>query len=404
MSENEMPEEDFAALLEANLGGADQLQKGQTVDAVVVKISGDWVFIDTGRKGEGVLAREEFLAEDGTISIKEGDTVRAFYLGASNGEARFTTRMGSRGAGSPQIEEAWRSGIPVEGSVDKEIKGGFEVRLAGNVRAFCPFSQIELYRAAEASAYVGKRLEFRVTQYAENGRNIVVSRRILLEEERERQRVLLREKLQEGMTVTGVIRSLQPFGAFINVDGIEGLIPISELAWGRIADPAEIVSVGQSVQVVVKKLDWDNNKFSFSLREAGIDPWQTAIQRYTEGSFHVGTVARLAPFGAFVTLEPGIDGLIHISKLGAGKRIQHPREVVKEGETIEVKVEGVESATRRISLTLAATAHAAEEEAKTAAEARQIAQQSEKVTFGSFGDMLRKAADKGKKSKPVRLT
>lgn len=384
-------EEDFAALLEANLGGAEKLNKGQTVDAVVVKISGDWVFIDTGRKGEGVLSREEFLKEDGTISISEGDTIRAIYLGQIDGETRFTTRIGAKGGqGSAQIEEAWRSAIPVEGSIEKEVKGGFEVRLPGAIRAFCPFSQVDLFRG-EAAGYIGRRCDFRVIQYSEDGRNIVVSRRIIMEEEAQQQKDLLRESLALGMVVTGTIRSLLPFGAFINVGGIDGLIPISELAWGRVADPAEILTVGQTVQVTVKKLDWENNKFSFSLRDAGNDPWQGVNERYPEGSFHVGTIARLVPFGAFVTLEPGVDGLIHISKLGAGKRIAHPKEVVREGEKLEVKIESIDLATRKISLALASVSRAAEEATQSADEFRQLAAKTEKTSFGSFGDLLNKA-------------
>lgn len=390
-SDEQDSSEDFARLLDASSTGTVNLVKGQTVDAHIVKISGEWVFIDTGRKGEGVLSREEFIGPDGELTVKEGDVIRAFFLGQSSGEARFSTRLGGRGAGSAQIEEAWRSGLPVEGTVEKEVKGGFEVRLSGGVRAFCPFSQVDLYRSGEPAAYCGQRFDFRVTQYAENGRNIVVSRRVLQEVERERLRDLQRERLHEGMTVTGTIRSLQPFGAFISVDGIEGLIPISELAWGRIEDPAEIVSVGQSVQVVVKKLDWEKERFSFSLREAGSDPWQGVGERYRNGTYHNGKVVRLAQFGAFVTLEPGLDGLIHISKLGAGKRIQHPREVLKEGQSVEVKIEGVDLEARRLSLSLAEVSRAAEEEARTVAEARQWAEQGEKTSFGSFGDLLRGA-------------
>lgn len=389
--------EDFAAMLEANLAGPERLSRGQSIDALVVKISGDWVFIDTGRKGEGVLSREEFIAPTGEIALKEGDVVRAFYLGMTDGEARFTTRLSSKGGGSPVIEEAWRSGIPVEGVIDKEIKGGFEVRLSGSVRAFCPFSQVDLYRG-DAAGYIGRRYDFKVTQYGENGRNIVVSRRVLQEAERERMRAELRERLQEGMTVSGTIRSLQPFGAFVAVEGgIDGLIPISELAWGRIDNPADVVSIGQQVQVVVKKLDWESNKFSFSMREAGADPWQGVAERYPDGSFHVGHVARLAPFGVFVTLEPGIDGLIHISKLASGKRIQHPREVVREGEKIEVKIEGIDHVTRRISLVLAAVSRAVDEEVRQTTEARQFSQQSEKVSFGSLADKFRLAGNKHKR-------
>lgn len=390
--------EDFAALLEANLSGPERLSRGQSIDAVVVKISCDWVFIDTGRKGEGVLARDEFVAATGEVTLREGDTVRAFYLGTTDGEARFTTRMSAKGGGgSPVVEEAWRSSIPLEGTIEKEIKGGFEVRLSGSVRAFCPFSQVDLYRG-DAAGYLGKRFEFKVTQYGENGRNIVVSRRALQEAERDRMREALRANLREGMTVTGTIRSLQPFGAFIAIEGgIDGLIPISELAWGRIDEPAEIVKVGEQVQVVVKKLDWESNKFSFSLREAGADPWHGIGERFPDGSFHFGTVARLAPFGVFVTLEPGIDGLIHISKLASGKRIQHPREVVREGEKIEVKIEGIDHVTRRISLALAAVTRAADEEARQTVEARQFSQQSEKVTFGSLADKFRLAGGKQKR-------
>lgn len=387
-------EEDFAALLEANLGGAEKLVKGQTVDAVVVKISGDWVFIDTGRKGEGVLSREEFLQEDGTISIAEGDTIRAIYLGQIDGETRFTTKIsGKGGQGNAQLEEAWRSAIPVEGSIEKEVKGGFEVRLPGAVRAFCPFSQVDLYRG-EAASYIGRHCDFRVIQYSENGRNIVVSRRIILEEEAQQQKELLRESLAVGMVVTGTIRSLMPFGAFINIGGIDGLIPISELAWGRVEDPADLLSVGETVQVTVKKLDWENNKFSFSLREAGIDPWQSVSERYQEGAFYVGIVARLVPFGAFVTLEPGIDGLIHISKLGAGKRIAHPKEVVREGEKIEVLIESIDLETHKISLALATVSRAADEATQSVNEFRQLAAKTEKTSFGSFGDLLKKAGTK----------
>lgn len=385
-------EEDFASLLEESFAGSANLTKGQSVDAMVVKISGDWIFIDTGCKGEGILCREEFLNEDGTLSVSEGETVRAIYLGQSDGESRFTTRIGTKGGqGSAQIEDVWRSSIPVEGTIEKEVKGGFEVRLPGAVRAFCPLSQIDLFRS-DLSGYVGRRCDFRVIQYSENGRNIVISRRVILEEEAQRQKDLLREKLTVGMVVTATVRSILPFGAFIHTEGIDGLLPISELAWGHVKDPSEILSVGQVVQVKAKRLDWDNNKFSFSLRDAGADPWLCAGERYREGSYHIGTVSRLAPFGAFVTLEPGIDGLIHISKVRMGKRISHPREVVREGEKLEVKIDSIDLETRKISLSLAAVSRAADEDAQSVSDYRQFAAKGEKTTFGSFGDLLIKSS------------
>jgi len=193
---------------------------------------------------------------------------------------------------------------------------------------------------------------FKITEYKENGRNIILSRRIILEEEREEKREQLRETLQEGMTVKGTITSIQKFGAFVDIDGIEGLIPISEIGWSRIEDIREVLSEGQGVEVVIMKLDWENERFSFSLKQALPDPWETISQRLPVGSIHSGTVVRLTKFGAFVNLAEGIDGLVHISKLGGGRRINHPKEVLEEGQSVEVKIEEADAEQKRLSLTL----------------------------------------------------
>jgi small subunit ribosomal protein S1 len=391
--------EDFAALLEQSFKGAGRLTPGQQLTARVLKISNEWIFIDTGRKGEGVLDRKELLDAEGNLTVAEGDQVTAWFLGGGGGEMRFTTRIGGGGgggaSGSAQLEEAWRSGIPVEGTVEKEVKGGLEVKVAGN-RAFCPFSQVGLRRTDDTAALVGRTLSFRITEYAENGRNIVVSRRALLEEEQQRERDALRERLETGTTVEGTVTSLRDFGAFVDIGGIEGLIPMAEMAWGRVKSAGDVLTVGDRVKVVIKQLDWERQRISLSLRDTQADPWERAVVDFPEGSFQTGTVSRLAPFGAFVTLAGGLDGLLHISKLGAGKRINHPREVIQEGDVVEVKVEGVDREQKRLSLALAGPARAAAEEAETMASFRAEAA-TESGSMGTLGELLKARQEKAKK-------
>jgi small subunit ribosomal protein S1 len=276
------------------------------------------------------------------------------------------------------------------------MKGGFEIKIAGSVRAFCPFSQMGIRRGEPQAGYVGRSLSFKIIEYAENGRNIVVSRRPILEKERQEKVAALKETLKEGMKVNGTVTSLQNFGAFVDIGGIEGLLPISEIAWSRTEKVSDILSVGQTVEVIIKKLDWEQNRFSFSLKDALPDPWEQAADSFTVGSYHTGTVSRLAPFGAFVTLKEGVDGLIHISKLGGGKRINHPREVVKEGQVVEVQVESVDQANRKLSLALAEVRRAEEEEAATLKEYKQQAT-SGPQTMGSLGDLLKPKKEKDEK-------
>jgi small subunit ribosomal protein S1 len=344
--------EDFAAMLEASLTTAPRLELGQKTEAKILQIGPDWTFLDVGQKGEGVLDTNELRDGEGQLKFAVGDRISAYYVSHDGGEMRFTTRIGSGSAGNAQLEEAWRSGIPVDGRVEQEIKGGYEVKLPGNLRSFCPYSQIALRRLDNPAEVIGQTFSFKISQFGENGRNIVVSRRELLEAERREQRESLKESLKEGMLVTGEVTSLRDFGAFIDIGGIEGLLPISEIAYGRIENIHDVLQVGQTLELAVKRLDWEENKFSFSLRDTLADPWKAAADRYPAGTKLQGTVTRLAQFGAFVALEEGIEGLIHISKLGQGKRISHPREVIKVGAQVEVTVEKVEIEQRRISLAL----------------------------------------------------
>lgn len=396
--EHEVTNEDesFAELLEQSLSNqSGRLAPGQKVTARVLKVSAEWLFIDTGHKGEGVVDLKEFTDPDGVISVKEGDTISAYFLSSSRGEMRFTTRVGGGSSGTAQLEEAWQAGVPVEGVVEKEIKGGYEVKLAGSARAFCPFSQMSLRRVENPESFIGTHFSFRITDYGERGRNIVVSRRVLLEEEQKRLREEAQAALSEGMTVSGTVTSLRDFGAFVDIGGIEGLLPVSEIGWSRVKDVRDVLSVGQQVQVMVKSIDREKERISLSLKDTLEDPWEKVGEMYPEGSFHTGVVARLTAFGAFVTLSDGVDGLIHISKLGAGKRISHPREVLAEGQTIEVKVESFDRENRRLSLALAGAARVAEEEEATLDEFRRRADEAPKK-MGTLGDMLQAKAKKKK--------
>lgn len=382
-------EESFADLLEQSMREqSGMLRPGQKVTARILKISSEWLFIDTGHKGEGVVDLKEFIDQDGAITVQEGDEITAYFLSSSRGEMRFTTRVGGSGSGTAQLEQAWHAGVPVEGQVEKEIKGGYEVKLAGSVRAFCPFSQMSLRRVDNPESFVGSPLSFRITDFSEKGRNIVVSRRVLLEEEQQQLKAQTLAGLSEGMRISGTISSLRDFGAFVDLGGLEGLIPMSELGWTRVKDVRDVLAVGQQVDIVVKTIDREKGKISLSLKDTLADPWEQIAEQYPEGSFHTGSVARLAPFGAFITLADGVDGLIHISRLGAGKRINHPREVLQEGDNVEVKVESFDKENRRLSLMLAGAARAADDEEASLAEFRRQASDNEKG-LGTLGEMLK---------------
>jgi len=235
-------------------------------------------------------------------------------------------------------------------------------------------------------------MTFKVIEYGEKGRKIIVSNRVILEEEREEQKNALRESLKEGMTVSGEITSVRKFGAFVDIGGLEGLIPISEISWGRVEDINESISAGQKVDVAVKKLDWENDKFSFSLKDILPDPWSDVGEKYPEGSVHKGRVSRLVPFGAFVTLEPGIDGLIHISELGKNKKINHPREILEENQVLEVKILKVDQQENRLSLTVASEEPGKDESNDYRKHLSSGGKSS--GSFGTLGDILREKIDK----------
>ena len=389
-------EESFAELLQESFVKPVRFSPGQKVEAKIVKISAEWIFLDLGGKSEGYLERKELLDEEGNLSVIEGDVIQAYFLSTRNNDLRFTTKITGGEAGRHYLEEAWQSGIPVEGLVEKEIKGGFEVKIAGELRGFCPYSQMGLQRAGNPGDLIGQHLAFRITQYDEKGRNIVLSHRSILEEERQRQREVLKGSLQEGMKVTGIISSIRTFGAFVRVDCVEGLIPISEISWDRVENIHELLEVGQEVEVVAMKLDWEKDRLSFSIKRALPDPWENIVKDFPEGSRHRGTVVRLMEFGAFVTLAAGVDGLLHISKLGSGRRINHPREAVSKGQVVEVKIDTIDKENKRLSLSLVGPDQAEDQQEREDDYARYSREKPD--SMGTLADLLKtKFVEKTKK-------
>jgi len=346
-------EENLAELLDKSNTKPKKYSQGQKIKGKIARISEEWVFVDLGGgKSEGVIARSELEDEQGQIKLAEGDEIEAQFLYLQDGEIVLTTKIGGQAkANKKQLEEAYRSHIPVEGYVVGEIKGGLEVKVSG-VRAFCPASHIELRRGANLSKYIGKHLTFHILEYKEGGRNIILTRREILEQEQEKKIAHLKETLQVGQEITGPVRSIQNFGAFVDLGGLDGLIPVSEMSWGRVENPAEVLKVGQQVQAKITSIDWDKQRISLTLKHTQTDPWLTVSQRYQEGAWLQGTVVRLTDFGAFVELEPGVDGLVHISNLNAEQHVKHPKEVVEIGQKVDVRVLKVDEQGRRISLTM----------------------------------------------------
>ncbi len=380
-----------------------KLSPGQKIKATVVGIDKETVFLDVGTKSEGIVEASEFIDENGELSISPGDQVEVYCLKSGAGGQIFTAKLGS-GASSAHLEEAYHNSVPVQGFVKAEIKGGFEITLSGNVRGFCPFSQMGLRRVENAAeTYLETHMSFLITKFEAAGRNIVLSARLLQEEERQLKKEELQEVLEEGQSIEGTISAIRPFGLFVDIGGIDGLVPISEVGWSRVENLEDTYSVGQQVQAVVKGLDWENDRISLSIKETLEDPWEAAVKDLSEGKAYVGNVARLAQFGAFVTLAPGVDGLVHISKLGGGRRINHPKEVLEAGQNLEVIIEAIDPANKRISLVPSDYVSLEDEEEKERREYKDYRsnrtgskKEAAKDSMGSFGALLKSKLEEKK--------
>ena len=346
---------EMAALLDEYEDKMNGLRRGFTpgehVSGTVISVGERVVTVDLNAKTPGVIDRSQF---DPELPLPEpGDAIDAYFVALEDGAARLSLAGGAESDGSDEaIGAAYAAKLPLEGKYEKEVNGGFEVKVNGQ-RAFCPYSQVALHRPREgAPSPVGTTDTFLVVEYNPAERTLVVSHRALEERDRDARRETLKASLFEGDFRNGVVTKVMPFGAFVDIGGIEGLIPSAEISWDRSVKPSDILHEGDEVQVKVRRVDWENNRFTFSLKDLAKDPWQEYCEDFSAGSWVTGRVVRLMPFGAFVQLVPGVDGLLPIASLGRGRHIVDPGEVVKVGEELDLKIESMDPVARRISLSL----------------------------------------------------
>jgi len=391
-----MPDDDdFAALFAQTQQGqpkgqaaAKRARPGDLVTGKVTSIGNDSIFIDLGGKSEGVLDREQVVGPDGTLRVKVGDTVEARVAGERNGSLQLRIKLGRGVEARGELVQAMELGIPVDGKVTGAIKGGLEVDVAG-VRGFCPASQVDARFVADQTVFIGQVLQFRVTQY-ERG-NLVLSRRALLEEDNAKRAAEVRSKIEVGAVIRGKVVGFKPFGAFVDIGGIEGMLHVSELGHSRVDKPEDVLQMDQELDVQIKSIeeatDGKRPRIALTIKALQADPWLAATRDLMVGQTLKGTVTRLQIFGAFVEVLPGVEGLVHISELGAGRRLNHPKEAVSVGQQVEVSVLQLDPEKRRIGLSIAGALQQAEQ--NDLAEARASIEPAPS-RLGTFADLFKK--------------
>jgi small subunit ribosomal protein S1 len=342
------PENDFAAMLEASLQ-AKQYEKGQTIQGTIVAFGHDVAFVDVGGKGEAVVELDELKNEDGVLEVAVGDRIHAVVVSASGGLT--LSRKLARGAATDrQLMEAFHAHLPVEGKVEREVKGGYDVRI-GRQRAFCPMSQIDIARTIDRAGHIGRVYSFRITDYREGGRNIVVSRRALLEQERQARADEVRRSIVPGAVLKGRVVSVREYGAFVDLGGgIQGLLHVSDMEWSRVSDAAQAVAVGDEITVKVLRVDEATQKIALGVKQLSEDPWLMVPGTFEVGQVRTGRVTRIAEFGAFVELAPGIEGLAHASMFPPTGTPRGWAKSVPVGMTAPFEILSIDPEARRIGV------------------------------------------------------
>ena len=339
--------ESFAELFEKS---TTTIKEGEVVRGRVLSVDEDHVQIDVGFKSEGLVPTWEFMDDDGTVLVATGDEVDVLVEESEDNQGRIvlSKEKADRLLVWEEISRAYKADAPVEGTVIARVKGGLAVDIG--VKAFLPGSQVELRPVRNLEQVVGQKLEFKIIKFNKRRGNIVLSRRALLETERQRLREATLETLAAGQIVDGVIKNLTDYGAFIDLGGIDGLLHVTDMSWGRVNHPSDLFHVGDEIKVKVLKFDPESERVSLGLKQIQPDPWIDALLRYSIGKRIKGRVVSLAEYGAFVELEPGIEGLIHVSEMSWTKRIKHPSKVVTVGDEAEAVVLDVDEKDRKISL------------------------------------------------------
>jgi small subunit ribosomal protein S1 len=380
--------ESFAALFEESLQGKGlDVEKGAVIQGTVVSIDSDWVTVDTGLKSEGVVARAEFLNEQRELEVAVGDIVDVVVEALDNGKGQteLSREKAKRAETWTKLEKIFEDGEIVTGVISGKVKGGFTVDI-GPVRAFLPGSLVDTRPIRDTTHLEGKDLEFKVIKLDAKRNNVVVSRRAVMEAESSAEREELLSKLEEGQVVTGTIKNLTDYGAFVDLGGIDGLLHITDMAWKRIKHPSEVVEVGQDVTVKVLKFDRERNRVSLGLKQLGEDPWMAIMSRYPKGSIVKARVTNLTDYGCFAEIAEGVEGLVHVSEMDHTNKNIHPSKVVQIGDEVNVMVLDVDEERRRISLGIKQTrANPWEEFAKNHEKGEKVQGTIKSITdFGIF--------------------
>jgi small subunit ribosomal protein S1 len=378
--------ESFAALFEESELNLN-VEKGAVIQGVVVNIDSDWVTVDTGLKSEGIVDRAEFLNEQRELEVQVGDTVDVVVEALDNGMGQtvLSREKAKRAETWTKLEKIFEDGEIVTGVISGKVKGGFTVDI-GPVRAFLPGSLVDTRPIRDTTHLEGKELEFKVIKLDAKRNNVVVSRRAVMEAESSADREALLAQLEEGQTVTGTIKNLTDYGAFVDLGGIDGLLHITDMAWKRIKHPSEVVEVGQEVTVKVLKFDRERNRVSLGLKQLGSDPWLEIMSRYPKGSIVKARVTNLTDYGCFAEIAEGVEGLVHVSEMDHTNKNIHPSKVVQIGDEVDVMVLEVDEERRRISLGIKQTrANPWEEFAKNHEKGEKVSGTIKSITdFGIF--------------------
>ena len=384
-------EDDFASLFEASIK-AKRFKEGQAIEGTIVGIGPEVAFVNVGGKGEATIDVDELKDDDGDIDVSVGDRIQAVVVSVTGG-MHLSRRLALGAATARQLEDAFRSGLPVEGKVEQEVKGGYEVRISRQ-RAFCPFSQIDITRT-EPATHIGKVYAFRIVEYADGGRNLVVSRRALLEEDQRARAEEVRRTLVPGAVVKGRVASVRDFGAFIDLGaGVQGLLHVSEMAWSRVSSPSELLKPDDEITVKVLRVDAggkDKDKIALGLKQLADDPWSSVAQTYDVGQVKRGRVTRLAEFGAFVELDPGIEALAHASTFATTGRSDDWKRQVSPGTTAAFEILSVDPEKHRIGVALVPEGSSRAAGVLEQEEARPLQEATPSEGFGSLADKLRGA-------------
>ena len=343
--------ESFAELFEQSEARLAKLKPGAIVTGTVVEIRGDVVVINAGLKSEGIVPIEQFRNEEGEIEVEQGDEVKVALDAIENGfgETILSREKAKRAMVWDELEEALEKDETVTGKISGKVKGGFTVDIK-DVRAFLPGSLVDVRPVRDPVYLEGKELEFKLIKLDRKRNNVVVSRRAVVESEHSEEREALMEKLVEGAVLKGVVKNLTDYGAFVDLGGIDGLLHITDMAWKRVRHPSEVVEVGQELDVRVLKYDRERNRVSLGLKQLGEDPWDNISRRYPSNTRVFGKVSNVTDYGAFVEIEPGVEGLVHVSEMDWTNKNVNPSKIVQVGDEVQVMVLDVDEERRRISL------------------------------------------------------